>query len=71
MVIVALSGFVGRYILRTDSAQLRFRRGVRSRTRRIERQTNEQLNSLGILSAKDVETLVHFPSSREFEQIRF
>jgi len=29
----------------------------------------EQLSSLGILSPKDVETLVHFPSSREFEQM--
>jgi len=55
--------------LRTDSAQFRFRRGVTQDAKELSDKLTEQLSSLGILSPKDVETLVHFPSSREFEQM--
>jgi len=68
-VIVALSGFVGRYIYAQIPRSLGFAEVSLKDAKELSDKLTEQLSSLGILSPKDVETLVHFPSSREFEQM--
>ncbi len=69
MVIVALSGFVGRYIYAQIPRSLGFAEVSLKDAKELSDKLTEQLSSLGILSPKDVETLVRFPSSREFEQM--
>ena len=69
MVIVALSGFVGRYIYAQIPASLGFAEVSLKDAKEMTEKLTEQVNTLGILSPKDVETLVRLPSAREFEQM--
>jgi hypothetical protein len=69
MVIVALSGVVGRYIYAQVPRSLGFAEVSLKDAKELSDKLAEQLKSLGILSPKDVESLVHLPSSTEFERM--
>jgi hypothetical protein len=69
MVIVALSGVVGRYIYAQIPRSLGFAEVSFKEAKELSEKLVEQLKTLGILSPKDVESLVHLPSSAEFERM--
>jgi hypothetical protein len=69
MVIVALSGAVGRYIYAQIPRRMNFAEVSLKEAKELSEKLAEQLNGLGILSPKDVESLVHLPNSNEFERM--
>jgi hypothetical protein len=69
MVIVALSGVVGRYIYAQIPRSLGFAEVSLKEAREQSEKLAEQLNSLGILSPKDVEALMRLPNSHQSEQM--
>lgn len=69
MVIVALSGVVGRYIYAQVPRRKNFAEVSLKDAKELSEKLAAQLSSLGILSPKDVEALVRLPSANEFEQM--
>ena len=69
MVIVALSGVVGRYIYAQVPRRMNFAEVSLKEAKELSEKLGEQLRSLGILSPKDVESLIRLPSANEFEQM--
>ena len=69
MVIVALSGVVGRYIYAQVPRRMNFAEVSLNEAKELSDKLAEQLTNLGILSPKDVESLVRLPSANEFEQM--
>ena len=69
MVIVALSGVVGRYIYAQVPRRMNFAEVSLKEAKELSEKLGEQLRSLGILSPKDVESLMRLPSANEFEQM--
>jgi hypothetical protein len=69
MVIVALSGVVGRYIYAQVPRRKNFAEVSLKDAKELSEKLATQLSSLGILSPKDVEALVRLPSANEFEQM--
>ena len=67
MVIVALSGVVGRYIYAQIPRRKNFAEVSLKEAKDLSDKLAAQLNSLGILTAKDVESLVRLPTGSEFE----
>jgi hypothetical protein len=69
MVIVALSGVVGRYIYAQIPRKMNFAEVSLSEAKEQSEKLAEQLKELGILSAKDVEALVRLPDVHQSEQM--
>ena len=69
MVFVALSGLVGRYIYGQIPRSLNFAELSFGDGRERSAKLAEQLKSLGVLSARDVEGLLHLPDVRQAERM--
>jgi hypothetical protein len=69
MVIVALSGVVGRYIYSQVPRSLGFAEVSLKEAKEMSEKLAEQLNALGILSPKDVQALVRLPDPGEFQRM--
>jgi hypothetical protein len=69
MVIVALSGVVGRYIYAQIPRSLSFAEVSLKEAKEQSEKLVEQLKGLGILSPKDMEALVHLPNFQQSEQM--
>ena len=69
MVIVALSGVVGRYIYAQIPRRMNFAEVSLNEAKSLSEKLAEQLKSLGILSPKDIESLVRLPNSHQSERM--
>jgi len=69
MVIVALSGIVGRYIYAQIPRKLNFVEISLNEAREQSEKLAEQLKDLGILSARDIEALVRLPNVHQSEEM--
>jgi hypothetical protein len=69
MVIVALSGIVGRYIYSQVPRRMNFAEVSLKEAKEVSEKLAAQLNNLGILSPKDIESLVRLPNANEFERM--
>jgi hypothetical protein len=69
MVFVALSGLVGRYIYAQIPRSLSFAELSFKEGREQAEKLTEQLKSLGVVSPRDIEGLLHLPDMRQAEQM--
>jgi hypothetical protein len=69
MVIVALSGVVGRYIYAQIPRRVNFAEVSLREAKELSDKLENELKGLGILTPKDVESLVRLPNSNEFERM--
>ena len=69
MIFVALSGLVGRYIYAQIPRTLNFAELSLKEGQEQGAKLAEQIKNLGILSARDIEGLLHLPGMRQAEQM--